>query len=158
MSHRFTPTFSVEALGGVSITKTDIPDNRTTGFRGDLALSKTFERGTASLVYRQSVLPGTQGNEPIDAKQLSLLYAVPLSPRWDFSITGAYGLYKSVDDTSQNKRDITGSAEVSYKLARYASALASYSYTDSKDKNNSVNSYQNNVFLIGIKLFTEAKL
>jgi hypothetical protein len=157
VSYRLTPTVTVDALGGVVVTTSDASSSTYTGFRGDLTLSKRFEQGTASLAYHQSVIAGTESNEPIRSQQLALIYARPLSPRWDFRVLASYGVYRSLQTETQNTRVISGTGELSYRLSARSSAILSYAYADSNDKLNNVNSYHNNVIMLGLRLSTEKR-
>lgn len=155
--YRLTPTLTAEVLGGVVVTQTDVPERTNTGFSGDLILRKTLEKGTASLTYHQSVIAGTESNEPIDSKQLTLQYSMPLSPLWDVRASAGYGIFKSLHENTEDTRVITALAELSYRLSARASVILSYTFADSKDKINRLNSYHNNVILLGLRLSTEGR-
>lgn len=159
INHRFTPTLTVDAFGGVDVTKIDSPSTTDTGFTGGITITKTFEKGSASISFKDSVVPGLQGNSPLKSQVVIVNYARPLTAYLDSSLSAWYGQYKSVGNVGadQKRNEISGTASLSYRLLQWANLFLSYTYVNSDDRINNSNSYHNQIVAAGIKLSKQAK-
>ena len=160
-NYRITPTITIDGFGGLSITTIEDPDRTTTGPTGGLSVTKTFERGVATLAYRYSVVAGVESGTPVKSQTLTFRYSVPVTSSLDASLSAFYNRYKSVitegitEATSRD--DMGGSVDASYRILPWLSATLSYSYIKSRDKLIDTGSYYNNLVMIGLRAARQAR-
>jgi hypothetical protein len=159
VTHKFTPTFTVDAYGGINVTTIKEPSNTDTGFTGGLTVTKTFEKGSASIALTDGIVPGLQGTSPLKSQVITLNYSRPLTAALDSSLSAWYGRYRSIGNIGlgQNSNYMGGNAGLSYKLTSWANLFLSYSYLNSDDNVNKSGSYHNQIITAGIKLSKQAK-
>ena len=153
--HKFTPTFSVDASVGIILSQIQQPSSSESFFVGNIAVSKSFEKGTVVFSYVNSIIPGLETEAPLRAQVFSLGYSRPVGvAALDISISGWYGFYKTISNVGpvQKQDDIGGNAKISYKLFRWADVFIQYSYVNSDDKLDHSRSYNNNIISAGLKL------
>ena len=153
--HKFTPTFSIDASGGMIISHIQQPSNTDLYWVGNFTVVKSFEKGTVTFSYVNGVIPGLETEAPLRAQVFSLGYSRPMAAgALDVSIAGWYGLYKTIGNVGavQKQDDIGGNAKISYKLFRWADVFIQYSYVNSDDKLDHNRSYNNNIISAGLKL------
>jgi|GEM_PF-1821638 hypothetical protein len=153
--HKFTPTFSVDANVGIDISSTQLPPGTDEFLIGNLAVTKTFEKGSASLSYVNGIITGVQALSPLREQLLTLTYTRPVTAASiDASISAFYGIYKAIGHIviDEKRNDMGASAKLSYKPFRWAELFVSYSYINSDDKIDHSGSYVNNVIMAGLKL------
>ena len=117
--HKFTPTFSVDANVGIDIESTQMPSATDELLIGNLAVIKTFEKGSASLSYVNGIVTGVQALSPLRAQVFTLSYTRPVSAASiDTSISAFYGIYKATGHVviDEKRNDIGASAKLSHKL------------------------------------------
>ncbi|HMK56987.1 MAG TPA: outer membrane beta-barrel protein [Dissulfurispiraceae bacterium] len=161
VNYRLTPTLVIDAFGGVVITKVDEPKRTNTGFTGGVSATKTFERGTASISYLQSVIAGVESTTPVKQQTLTLRYTAPVVERLDASASAFYSRYRAIGGTvtagAEDRDDIGGTADLTYRLLPWLNGFFSYSYINSNDKTDSTGSYRNNIVTAGIRLSKQAR-
>ena len=138
------------------------PKGQILAITGGLSVTKTFERGTASLAYLQNVIAGVESTSPIRSQTVTLRYAAPVTTSLNASISAFYNRYKSIGSTGidgidTNRNDTGGTADLSYGFLPWLSGTLSYSYIHSNDKLNDTGSYVNNIVMAGIKLSKQAR-
>ena len=160
--YRLTPTITADAFGGIVITRVDEPKRTDTGYTGGLSVTKTFERGTASIAYLQNVIAGVESTSPVRSQTVTLRYAAPVTTSLGASISAFYNRYKSIGSTGTsgietNRTDMGGAADLSYGFLPWLSGTLSYSYVHSNDKLTDTGSYVNNIVMAGIRLSKQAR-
>ncbi|HMK59597.1 MAG TPA: outer membrane beta-barrel protein [Dissulfurispiraceae bacterium] len=161
INYRLTPTIVIDAFGGIVITKVDEPKRTNTGFTGGLTATKTFERGTASISYLQSVIAGVESTTPVKQQTVTLRYAAPIIERLDATASVFYSRYRAIGGTvtagTENRDDIGESAELTYRILPWLNGFISYSHINSDDKTDGSGSYRNNIVTAGIRLTKQAR-
>jgi hypothetical protein len=152
VTYRLTRTITLNAEGGIVLTKFGDTDETDTGFRSRVALTKTSDRSTISLSFTKDVIAGTDAGETLDSQGISLRLMRVLSPDWNVSLTSSYFTYESLETDTTDEDELRISAEISYRVAAWANLALSYSYTDFEDNNESTGSYENNVVLLRLNL------
>jgi len=149
ITHKFTPTVTLAMTGGVVLTNLQDTGKQTTDFTGSVALTKNFEKGSATLSYIRSVVPGVEESQPLTTDAVSLNFSRPLAQRWTASLTGSYIKSSSTTGISAFKSDEErAAASLSYAIRPWATASLSYTFVDLSDKINSSSSYYNNVAML----------
>ncbi|MGO9377207.1 MAG: hypothetical protein ACLPN1_18575 [Dissulfurispiraceae bacterium] len=166
VNYKLTPTLTADAYGGVADTHIDKPSSTDISFTGGLSITKTLERGTASISVVQNIIAGFESSSPIRAQMASLQYSAPVTPSLDATISAFYRRYRAIGLTGvsessgivdTNRNDTGGTAELSYRLLSWLSANVSYSYIYSVAVMNDAETYVNNIIMVGIKLSKSAK-
>jgi len=162
VNYKLTPTIIADAFGGVVITRIDQPSSSDTGFTGGLSVTKTFERGTASLSFVQDVIAGFESSSPVRSQTVLLRYSAPVTASLDASISGFYSRYRPIgiavsSGATINRNDTGGTADLTYRLLPWLSAIVSYTYINSDAQVDKSSSYINNVITAGLKLSKQAK-
>jgi Putative beta-barrel porin 2 len=157
--HKFTPTLSVDAAGGIDIQEVREQPSRTdTFFVGNFIVTKTFEKGSASLSYVNSVIAGLESAAPLRQQVITVSFNRSVTAAIDTALSAWYGHYKAVNNIGpdQKRDDLGGNAKISYKLFRWADLFISYSFVNSDDEVSHVGSYINNIVTAGLKLSKQA--
>jgi hypothetical protein len=161
-SYVFDQTLKTDAYGGINITRVNDADSAIIGFTGGFSATKTFETGSANISYKQNVSAGAESASPVRSQVLSLRLSRPVTDHLDASINASYSLFKALNNgfffsTLTNRRDVTGSADLSYKLMPWVSLRASYTYVNSHDKVSSSGSYYSHTAMLGFRVAQQAK-
>ena len=156
--HKFTPTLSVDASGGIDRQEIQQLSRNDTFFVGNATITKTFEKGSAYLSYINRVIPGLETVAPLRQQVISVGYDRPVTAALNTSISAWYGHYKGVTNIGpdQKRVDIGANAKISYQLFRWANLFISYSFVNSDDKDIHSGSYINNIVTAGLKLSKQA--
>ncbi len=156
--HKFTPTLSVDAAAGIDIQEIELTSKNDTYFIGNFIVTKTFEKGYASLSYINSVISGLETAAPVRQEVITVNYNRDVTAAINTAISAWYGHYRAVNNTGpdQKRDDMGGNVKISYKLFRWADLFISYSYVNSDNEENHVGSYINNIVTAGLKLSKQA--
>jgi hypothetical protein len=154
VTHRFTPTFSVRAEGGVSLTKVQDTSGTGVDYSGGVDLTKQLSQGTAILSYRQSVTAGSRlvNGEPLRTQTVSLRFTRPFANSLTGTVTTEYVKYKSIETSNVSIDTISFGASLSYRISRMVDMALSYYYLNYNDKMTSSNDYFNNVVLLTLRI------
>jgi hypothetical protein len=152
--HKFTPTFTVGATGGVSLTKVQGTSGTGVEFAGGIDLTKLFSQGDATLSYRQGVTRGSgiYGGETLRTQTVSLRVSRPFGNDLTGTATAAYSNYRSIKTSDVNVDEIALGASVSYRLSRWFDLALAYHYVNSKDNVVSSRDYFNNIVLLTLRV------
>jgi Putative beta-barrel porin 2 len=154
VSHKFSPTLTGSVTGGVALTRNEDTGKTDSGFNGGASISKTFERGSASLSYTQGITPSTDQGETLQYQTASLNLTRKFGERLNGSVYASYNKYKSLSGqaTDTDDESINAGASLSYTLTPWASLSLAYSYINFNDKIDNVNDYTNNIVALAIRL------
>lgn len=152
VTHRLTPTLTVGATGGATITKIEDTGESDTGFTGSLDITKTFEKGQAVLSYRQTVIAGIETGVPLRDRTVSLRFSRPITNEWTASVSGSYSNSKSIG-TSDVDTDVTSlNTDLTYSFRPWASLALSYSFVNYDDKIIAARDYYNHIIFLTLRL------
>lgn len=160
VTHRFTPTLTLGVTGGVVITKIEDTGATSTDFSGGVDLTKTFERGMATLYYRQTVTAatGSDAGQPLRAQTAGLRVSRDLAEKWTGSLTAAYTKYKSTEPPDVKIDETAFGAGLTYNFRHWATLTLSYYYLNHNDKILNAADYNNNIVLLTLRLAYSKKL
>ncbi len=158
IKYKLTPTLTMNLTGGATITKIKDGGPTDTGFSGGLELTKVFEKGTASVYFKQSVIPDSDNGQPVTDQTAGIVLSRPLSERWTASVSASYSRFKSTASGGGVDRDtIYANANMGYKIAPWADVSLTYSYVKSNDKGVSPQSYANNIISVALRVSYEKR-
>jgi predicted porin len=148
-------------LGGLSIVTIEEPGRTFTGFIAGLSITKTFERGIATIAYRHGIVAGVETGAPTKEDTLTFRYSMPVTTSLDASLSAFYNRYKSLNtegvSVATSRTDMGGSVDASYRILPWMSATLSYAYIKSHDSLNDTGSYYNNIVMIGLRVAQQAR-
>lgn len=153
INYRLGPTVTVYVNGGIAITKIDVVDKTDTGFSGGAGITKTFDRGSASLTFTQAVIPATDTSAPVNSQIVTFNFNMPFGQRFVSGVSASYAKYKTVGDiTLQDNDEFRAGADLNYFIAPWASVGLTYTFLKHKDNLSSLNDYTNNIALLMLRL------
>ena len=160
VTHRFTPTVTLGVTGGVVITKIEDTDATSTDFSGGVDLTKTFERGMATLYYRQTAIAGTGigAAQPLRTQTTGIRVSRDLAEKWTGSLTAAYTKYKSTEPPDVEIDETAFGADLRYSFRPWATLMLSYYYLNHNDKVLNTADYHNNIVLLTLRLAYSKRL
>lgn len=151
-THKLTPTLSVGITGGVSNTKVENTGKQTSGFSGGADVSKGFEKGNATLSFRQSVVPGLEDGVPLRSQVISLSLSRNITNLLNASALASYTKYKSSGTAANDSDEARLGANMLYNINSWAGLSLSYNFVDFKDKVDSARDYKNNIVMLSLRL------
>jgi polysaccharide biosynthesis protein VpsM len=158
LTYRFNPAYSISITGGPSITKIEDTGETDTGYGGGIALTRTDERGSATLAVRQTIIAGVESGEPLTSREAALRITRELTPRWNITLSGSYNKYESVENDTTDEDVVRLGGSITYSLSPWANLSLNYSFSDHEDNIVDTASYQNNIVLLRIDLSYDKRL
>ncbi|MEW6067971.1 MAG: hypothetical protein AB1610_06745 [Nitrospirota bacterium] len=158
ITYILSPTLTAALTGGVAVTEIEDTDETSTDFSGGVDITKTFERGSATLSYRQTVIPSIETGTPVRSQTVRLYLIRPLLERWIASVSGSYSNFKSINADDIDRDEIRFDTNLTYNFRQWASLVLSYSYVDSNDKTSDEDDYYNHIVLLSIRLSHSKRL
>jgi hypothetical protein len=152
VTHRLTPTLTVGATGGATITNVESINKTDTSFSGSLDFTKTFEKGQAVLSFRRAVIAGVETGGTLRDQTVRLSFSMPLSNKWTASVSGSYGNSKSIG-TSDFDTDVTSlNTDLTYSFGPWVSLALSYNFVNYDDKIIAAGDYYNHIIFLTLRL------
>ncbi len=158
LTYRYNPRFSITLTGGPTITKIEETGETDTGYGGGISLTRTDERGTATLSLAQSVVSGVESGEPLRSRSAALSVTRDISARWNISFSASYNEYETIDTDTTDANTIAVGGGITYRISSFANMNVNYRYSDYEDNSVGANSYQNHIVILRLNLAYSQRL
>jgi predicted porin len=153
IQYKLLPTLTMGMTGGAVITEIKDSGGSDIGFAGGIDLTQTFEKGSATVYFKQSVVPDTENGEPVTAQTVGGGISRPFSEKSTSFVSASYTKYKSaVSGGGVNQDSIYVNGGLDYKVAKWADLSLAYSYIKSNDKEINPRNYVNNIIALTLKV------
>ena len=158
VTHNLSPTVTISASGGLSITKIQSEGGSSIDFGGGVDLTKTFEAGIVNLSYRHRVISSVESESPLRAQTVSFSLSKPVTNKLASLLSASYSNYKSIKTAGVNTDEVSFNAGLTYSFIPEASLSLSYNYVNSNNKINNDRDFRNNIVLLTLRLSYNKKL